>query len=218
MDGKELKRVTLDLALLKKLRPLVFHLTARENVAQLRSCRRIYPAADLMRSAGRAALISQRRLRHEKLLIDGASVMVRDQAPLHEGTIAFEIGWHMSRFVAHINEHVFFWPGSNAGPIRAGRSHFERYRAESPVVIRMPLESLVQHNPDSEVLVCRHNSGAPRCSRAQRSPRGSTTYASLGSFTGVASDVVEIVFRGPVHLPAGAECSDSPDGCWRSLL
>jgi hypothetical protein len=66
---------------------------------------------------------------------------------------------------------VFFWPGREAGPNDHGRRHYERYRNDDVVLIRVP----TQRMPEGAE-VCFFNSGSPRCVDGRKSPRGSATF------------------------------------------
>lgn len=141
------------------------------------------------------------------------TVLIRDQKPLIDGAVEFEEGWDMKRFVQHVNQHVFFWPGTSSGPIEPGMNHFERYRAESPVILRFSTRC-----PDfANLKFSRYNSGAPRCSGGKHSPRGSRTYLPANEFPGTASKVIEVVAAGEYALPISVETSSSPTGPWRPL-
>jgi len=133
---------------------------------------------------------------------------------LHQGAIAFEVGWDLARLVAHINEHVFFWPGGLRGPIGAGLRHYEHYHSEGPVMLRVNTRCRLALNPDLVPLFSKHNSGAPRVVAGRRSPRGSRSYLTSGEFVGSVSDVVEVAFRGPVAVPDDTEFLESYSGPW----
>src|SRR5687767_8113619 len=99
----------LDLTAFSTLRPYFYHLTATTNLGRLRQTSILESAASLARHAGRDELIGLRRKVHVPVTIDGQTVLLRDQGPLHEGNMLLEDGWTFERFVRHINEHVFFW-------------------------------------------------------------------------------------------------------------
>jgi len=204
----------LDTNSLSRVRPYLYHLTARQNQPAILRSRELYCSKLLLDAAGERHLATQRRIVHRSIAVDGDRLLIRDQMPLAAGAIAFEDGWTLERFVEHINEHVFFWPGTAAGPIRAGRNHFERYRGERPVVIRFGTESVER----SDFLYCLYNSGAPRCSGGKHSPRGSGTYVPAAQFHGSPSDVIEVVAIGSVALPLASEVADDPTGPWRKLF
>ena|SRR5712691_7943752 len=98
-------------------------------------------------------------------------IVVRDQAPLHEGNLSLPRGYTFEDFIESLNGRIFFWPGSAAGPIPHGIRHFERYEQECPVILRVEFQSLLHANPGAEPLYCRYNSGSPRCSNGKKSPR-----------------------------------------------
>jgi hypothetical protein len=194
-------------------RPYLFHLTAASNLESISRTLLLRSANELLTDAGLKHRSSQRRLAHLTTPQGNESVHIRDQAPLIEGAISFEDGWDMPRLVQHINDHVFFWPGNLAGPIEPGRKHFERYRSESPVILRVPTAELLGRN----IKFSRYNSGAPRCSGGKYSPRGSKTYVPASEFVGTASEVVEVVVVGTCALSSNVEVSCIPTGPWRRL-
>jgi hypothetical protein len=199
------------------LRPYLFHLTARNNVSRIRSVRRLDSMVDLARKAGRLDLLDVRRRDHVRLTVHGEVVHIRDQAPLHERNMLLEDGWTFSRFVRHLNERVFFWPGGVSGPISFGLRHFGRYAQEGPVLIRVPTEKLFAANPKARLLFCRYNSGSPRWSRGVASPRGPSTFLPAAKAPFSPASVVEVAAVGGVRLPIETQISSNPAGPWRRL-
>jgi hypothetical protein len=195
-------------------RPFLYHLTASTNLPGIAESLRLQCANSLLAEAGRIHQSSVRRLHHLPVLRNGRTTHLRDQTPLIEGAIEFEDGWDLARFVHHANQHVFFWPGRNSGPIGPGLNHFERYRAEAPAILRLPTTALLE----TTLNFSRYNSGAPRCSGGKYSPRGARTYLPASKFVGTASEVVEVVAIGACSLPSSVEVSHSPTGPWRPLL
>jgi hypothetical protein len=198
---------------LLRCRPYLFHLTSRRNLEAITRTRQLRCANALLADAGLANQSSERRVDHLAVSAGGDITLLRDQKPLIHGAIAFEEGWDLARLVQHINQHVFFWPGLASGPIASGINHFERYRAEAPVLLRFLTADL----DDAVLRFSAYNSGAPRCSGGRYSPRGSKTCVSAAEFSGSASEVVEVVVAGGCALPEALEASDSPVGPWRSL-
>ena len=111
--------------------------------------------------------------------------------------------WTFKRWLKHLNSFVFFWPGSAQGPIRSGVAHFNRYADEHPALVRIPMQDLLKANPDSPPCFSRYNSGAPRQSQGQGSPRGPDTFTcgSVFSQSHQPCDVVEVAFKTSVNLP-----------------
>lgn len=186
-----------------QLRPYLYHLTSRENFEPILSAGGLYPASKLFGFADAKEQMGMRRGSRRDLQVKEWTVSIRDQAPLHAGNIEFEPGWDLPRFVRHVNDHVFFWPGDKDGPIPAGQRHFERYSGENPLILRIETLSLFDQPKEILPCFCRYNSGAPRISNRKKSPRGGSTYllAERAGFT--ASEVQEVVFRDRVSLPNG---------------
>ena len=198
-------------------RPYLYHLTDRANLAHILETNQLCPAASLMEAAGRHDLLQQRRRHHERLAVGETVILVRDQAPLHKGNISFEDGYTFDSFVEFLNRRVFFWPGTVSGPISYGIRHFERYRQERPIVLRLLMHSLLASNPASQPLYCKYNSGSPRCSYGTKSSRGAKTFLPASDFAGTPSTVVEVTFQEPIALPSDAEYAGRPSGPWRPL-
>lgn len=170
-----------------------------------------------MEQAGRHDLIRTRRREHKQIKIGDILVLVRDQAPLHKGNLALPPGFTYEDLVESINKRIFFWPGTAAGPISYGVRHFERYQHENPVILRINSRSMFHANPDIEPRFCRYNSGSPRCSNGQKSPRGLDTFVHAADFSGTPSAVVEVTFERPIVIPGDATAGENPRGPWHPV-
>ena len=186
-------------------RPFLWHLTARSNAAMIQASGRLDSAATTLSKVGRAAEAVAKR--SSLVDVEGGlgTVCLRDQAPLHQGNVALSGGWTFGDLVRHLNDFVFFWPGTSEGPIDYGIRHFARYRDQATTVLRVPTLSLLTANTMADVRVCRYNSGSPRCSGGRKSPRGPGMFVPLDQFEGTPSQVVELVVRDGVQLPADTE-------------
>lgn len=199
------------------LRPYLYHLTARSNLPRIRARRQLESASSLAEQANRSALLDVRRATHVPILVDGEEVVLRDQSPLHLRNMRLEEGWTFERFIAHLNQRVFFWPGRDSGPNDYGRRHFARYESEQPVIVRVAFTDLVNANAAVAALFAKCNSGSPRWSGGAAPVRGSRTFVVAAEAPFSAGDVVEVTFQGRVELPSSAEVSDHPDGAWQAL-
>jgi hypothetical protein len=200
-----------------RLRPYLFHLTAQANIDRIRRMRRLDSASRILLDAGRPGIVRSKRRRHEVVQIGDDLVYVRDQAPLHQGNTELSDGWSFEDFVQHLNEMVFFWPGTEGGPIPYGVRHYERYQGEAPVIIRVSTTSVLQANVDTPPLFCRFNSGSPRCTNGRPSPRSPLTFRPAGQLDVSAGRVVEVVFNATVVLPPDAQVGAAPSGPWAPL-
>jgi hypothetical protein len=198
--------------------PYAYHLTSSKNLPSIHAARYLESAYSLLTKAGRHDLLRQKRTTHIKIRVNGVEIWLRDQAPLHGANIAFEGGWQFCDLVEALNRLVFFWPGSAPGPNDYGRRHFERYRAEGPLIIRVPTADLLSENSQVAPLFCAFNSGSPRYSAGLPSPRGPQTFVSGVQFPRTAPKVVELTFPVGIRLPARTEHSFSPDGPWKLLF
>lgn len=211
--------MSFDIARFAALRPHLYHLTAAENVARIRAAGKIESAAELMHVAGDLTYLRQKRHGHIRLEVDGAVVVIRDQSPLYEGNIDLQGGWSFEDVIESLNERVFFWPGGLTGPNDYGERHFERYRDEDPAIVRVNTALVVGSSENAEPEFCKYNSGSPRCSGGNRSPRGPETFVNAAQATFLASQVVEVTFPQGVLLPPGSVeyCRLSSWGDWQAV-
>jgi hypothetical protein len=200
----------------EKRRPFLYHLTDRRNVERVRRTRKLQSAAILLGLAGQADAVRNRRNKALPVIVEADRVILRDQAPLHEGSIQLEGGWSFAELVDHLNQHIFFWPGWETRMIDYGDRYLEHYSSEMPVVFRVRFRSIRAENPNAEPLFCKYNSGSPRCSHGQRSPRGPQTFSTAQSADFTPKNVKEVVFRDAVSLPADTEYKNGDDQ-WRPL-
>jgi hypothetical protein len=84
-------------------------------------------------------------------------------------------------------------------------------------MLRVPTRSVLTGNPDAVVEFCNFNSGSPRWSGGQPSPRGASTFRSASESPFGASEVVEVTFLHGVALPPDTELGASPFGPWTAL-
>ena len=197
------------------LRPFLYHVTARENADALADSPVLQPAETLLHWAGRPDLIRQRRREDISISAGVHRVVIKDQKPLIAENVQLPNGWEFGDLIALLNRHVFFWPGTAAGPIRRGRRLRVKYEAERPLVVRVRTSSLFEANPASIPLFSAFNTGAPRMQNGQRVPRGPRLFTTADDFSRRASAVVEVVFRSHVVLPDDAELST--EAGWRRL-
>ena len=202
---------------LAELRPYLFHLTSRQNLARIRQRRVLESASRIATSAGRSDLLDVRRRTHVTVHSDGEIVVLRDQRPLHKGNMRLDASWSFGRFVRHLNDRVFFWPGGPGGPNSYGLRHFERYKDEAPAILRLPFTATIDANRDNRPLFCRYNSGSPRWSRGIPSPRGASTFVAASDAAFGPAQVVEVTIPDLVLLPDGVMIADHPHGPWEPL-
>ena len=170
-----------------------------------------------MRIGGREELMRKRRPGPERLTINGETIVLRDQGPLHAGHAKFPKGYTFEDLVENLNRRVFFWPGNSKTPIPYGLRHFQHYRKEKPILLRIKLQSLLDNNPRQVPLFCRFNSGSPRTSYALKSPRGPNTFVSAADFCEAPSSVVEVTFDHELTIPPDTEFGTRPTGPWQPL-
>lgn len=194
-----------------KSRPWMYHLTARENLPGILATHRLCSAAVLLAHA--TVTVRHRRPESVPVPTPWGTVLIRDQKPLHPGHLKLQPGFSFEDLIELLNRHVFFWPGTDAGPSRYGRTHFARYASSAPVFLRLPTRRLFERYPDA-VRLCRYNSGAPRTVRGQKSPRGPDLFLPPERFSGNPSAVVEVAIPTDVELPDGTQRATTPSGPW----
>lgn len=198
--------------------PFAYHLTARANLGRIQRTERLESAAAMIQAANQLNLLSLRRRELREIIVDGETVILRDQAPLHAGHIDFQNGWTFPQLIESLNSRVFFWPGDGGGPIAHGERHFARYEDQGPAILRIPLAALVEANPDRLPLFCHFNSGSPRTVGGRKSPRGPRTFLSCDQFERNHRDVIEVTFEDIVALPMDeTEVQLEPGGTWQPL-
>lgn len=198
-------------------RPSLYHLTHRDNLDSIRKTGQLVPACTLMQLGGREDLLRTRRAGPQRITVEGNIVVLRDQGPLHSGNAKFPQRYSFGDLIESLNRRIFFWPGTHQAPIPYGVRHFEHYKYEHPILLRVKVDSLLGGNPSAIPLFCRFNSGSPRCSYGKKSPRGPNTFLLVESFRGTPSGVVEVTFDRKITLPPDTEVGNHPTGPWRLL-
>lgn len=205
-----------DLRTFVKSRPFIYHFSDRANVPRLRRLRYIQSAAELLRLSGQERLIRQRRAKPVQVTINGETVILRDQAPLIFANAALAPGWNTEDFTAHLNEHVYFWPGDLEGPVKAGTRLHDHYLEDRPAVLRVPTADLLVTNSGQAPLFCPFIAGAPRKQFGIAVPRRPDLFLPAAEFPRTAGKVVELVFGRTVNLPETTKLSVLP-GIWDEL-
>jgi hypothetical protein len=197
----------LDLHAFARLRPYLYHVTALENLTSVRRTRRLEPAAAIMRRAGRGDLVRWRRPFPVTLLCDGETIVLKDQALLIEEQVSLFRDWSFADFVEYMNDHVFFWPGTDRGPVKSGVELPYHESGTASVTLRIPFDDVLAANPTALPLFCSVNSGAQREQGSRRVSRGPRLFRSALAFSRRPSDVVEVAFRSAVTLSASMTVS-----------
>src|SRR5260370_6666431 len=115
-----------------QLRPFLYHLTATKNVKRILRVRRLESASLLYQQAGLTNRVVAKRAESDSITIDSDIVSIRDQGPLHAGNMTLEAGCSFVDFLGIFNARVFFWPGTDRGPIPSRFRRFARYQEGRP--------------------------------------------------------------------------------------
>jgi hypothetical protein len=84
------------------------------------------------------------------------------------------------------------------------------------VMLRVNFRDLLQANPQTPAYFCKFNSGAPRTTGGERSPRGPYTFQKADAWNDPPSRVAKVSFVGKLALPRSSEAWDDTAG-WRAL-
>lgn len=197
-----------------EIRPYLYHSTSIRNLAAIRDTRKLRSASAL---SDHTLQNTDRRVAPTPVG-SAATVWLQTQRPLHKGNIALEGGFSFSDLVCLLNSKVFFWPGSENGPIPHGQRHLAGNDWRSAAAtLRVPTRALMSQN-SRPAMYCAYNSGSPRCVGGRKSPRGPGTFASAGEFERTAGDVIEVVFSDEVELPNSTQRWDVTNSRWISLF
>ena len=189
-----------------KTRPFLWHLTAAKNIGRIKRMKHLDCAATLLRDAGRNELICKCRKVSKTLLVNGETVIVRDQVPLcRHNEVQWTHGWTLENYVEYLNGFVFFFPGTEKGPIKRSEGFVKIYKQQQALCI--PTKDLFMANQDTPPQFSCCNSGAillyPK--------RGPDTFVCGEKF---CRKVVEVVFHCKANLPGSLEVLGCEDIAW----
>lgn len=194
-------------------RPFLYHITAKENLGVIRDTEMLYSTVLLVGRAGRPEVLKDRRRQSMNICLPEGLVVLRNQAPFHVGNIEFRGGWDLEHLLRALNNKIFFWPGTEAGPIDYGRRHFAAYR-DTDAILRLPFTALLSSNP----VFCKYNSGSPRHTGGRKSPRGPDTFLSVERWPFGIGEVAEVAFEWELSPPNSSTWSESVAGPWEPLF
>jgi hypothetical protein len=195
-----------------------YHVTAVVNLRGIRRSRVLLPAATLFRRMDQSDLLGSRRTHDMQLRFQNHETLVRNQAPLDPNHIDLDSGETFEEYVACLNTHVFFWPGTASGPTHDGVRMFRRTAGVKSAMIRVPIHSLLEANESSIVHLSTCNTGASWVREGKKSQRGIGVFQRAESFAEPPEKIEEIMFRGSVNLPDDSECSAGIGQRWCSLF
>src|SRR5688500_11660878 len=198
------------LADLVQVRPTLVHRTHVDNVPIIERTRELWAAAALFESAG-GKVPARRRTSEQDLAIDCPSGRIRlnDQDPFVERYGCFTDGWTADELRQELHRHVFSFSmrrtvdalgNLDGGGVSELASAFFRKYASTSMLILVPTLDLFDANQVVPKFSC-CNSGTLSARTYKHNIRGPRTFLSCEAFTGTASRVREVVFRGRVRLP-----------------
>jgi cupin 2 domain-containing protein len=212
--------MAIDLRALKSEGNYLYHLTYVSSLARIRRNMRLDSAAKMINDARRDDLLQERRTGLQRLVIEEDEIILTDQRPLHAANVSFEGGWSLGNLVEAINRRVFFWRGDKKGLLERDRNHFETYQNDGVhlAFLRMPFGDMVNANRNNHPEFCQYNSGGPRSSNGEKSPRGPNTFVRAPQADFSIGDIREVVFNESVNLPDSTQISfNAWNGPWRNF-
>jgi hypothetical protein len=196
--------------------PYLYHMTEALNLPAISSFLKLFPADNLLRRVG---FVNMVRLRRKKAIIiefDGFSVVIRGQQPLDPECLELDPGLTLPNYIQILNRRVFFWPGTEAGPIKDGERMAQRHK-ESGITLRIPTSSLFEFNCHLLPAFSLHNTGAAWCENGKKSHRGVNSFFTFEQFVGPIANVAEVSFEGTINLPKDTSFASNLGGPWRII-
>ena len=201
------------------LRPYLYHTTSDNNLVGIIGARRLKSAGLLLLESDRYPELEIQRLAYHPIRTGHGHAWLQTQRPLHAGNIDFRDSYSLEDVVRMLNSRVFFWPGSEAGPIDYGTRHRDANKWPSAAaMLRMRTADVFRLAVSNPPQFCQYNSGSPRCSKGKKSPRGSKTFSTADSYAKSPGSVKEVVFDNHVDLPASTEKWDCTSRLWRPIF
>lgn len=202
-----------------KLRPYLYHLTDRENLDNILSLKRLLSTTTIISKSDildKDGFLTSKRATHTEIYINATKYKIRDQRPISILALGkcVDGGWSASDFIASLNKRVFFWP-----TITRLNTHYQRYRSEDPIIIRMRTEKLFEINKNPRF--CRLNSGATRANShlgGIAPARGPNTFLTAEYYSLTPGSVVEVTFEDFCDLPESLHLGNTPYGPWEKRI
>lgn len=205
----------IDAADLVRRWPWAYHITFAVNLASIAEQRHLYSASRLMQDAGYAA-DPNRRLGDQCLALHGHQVTLRNQSALDPMALALPDGECLDEYISFLNRRVYFWTGTNRGPVADGLRMLDTHRARA-VLIRVPTKFLVEQNARVPISLSNCNTGASWLNCGSKTSRTRKHVQCLQQFRGDLDEVVELSYEDFAVLPPTSECAEHLVGPWRSL-
>ncbi len=204
---------------LVRLRPFAYHSTTEPNLRAIAEAHQLISSRSLVSGTEHESLLYARRKTTANITCNGRRIDIRDQKPLIERNMVLQQGLSLQDYIDELNGRVFFWAGTEHGPIASGIGHFKRYEKEDngAFVFRTPLQALLDANRARDLFVTRCNSGSPRFQGGKPVPRGRDTFLKLPAAGFTAGKVIELSYVERADLPENTEWARSLEGPWQPL-
>jgi hypothetical protein len=205
----------MDIEKLIALRPYVYHLTDRGNIAFIKSSGKLLSSnqlIDLCNATDKTGLKVKHRTGHEPIVIGDQNITLRDQAKINKAAPrSLTDGWTLDQYIYSLNDRIFMW----VKDLHLA-NHFKRYANERPVILRFSTESIVNLN-EPRIYLSDLNSGDTRCVSKYRNPkpRGPYTFKRPDDYPRVPSTVKEFTILNECILPDKFSIGEHPNGNWK---
>ncbi len=194
-------------------RPLLYHLTFKENAANILQTGQLISTNEIIRLSGNPAYEATRRQKrevHQEIIVGTQRFFLRDQHPISPKNLAkcLTDGWGISDFLNHLNDRVFMWP-----TVARLWQHFKRYQQEKPIIFRFSTADIIAANPN--VNFCRLNSGATRSNAAYDGAppeRGPNSFLTAQAFDWSYRVVAEVTFEQKCKITGPVAKGKNPNG------
>jgi hypothetical protein len=197
-------------------RPFLFHLTALNNLDNIKRSKTLFSTKTIFQMAGRKdrAFLRTRRAEHDHIEVNGDSYHIRDQAPISLLALSKCLEeMNCEDYIEFLNERVFWWP-----TLERLERHFKRYEKENPLILKCSSAQLFDLNRNP--LFSRLNSGATRANSylgGVPPSRGRDTFLEAEKYDRGPSTVAEVTFLGKCILPEVVYLGDAPHCRWQEL-
>jgi hypothetical protein len=196
--------------------PYLYHMTKSHNLIAIFTYRKLFTADYLLRGANMADMVSLRR--SEEILVDLGffSAVIRNQQPLDPDYLELDLGLSLSDYIRTLNRRVFFWPGTEIGPIKDGERMALRENGTG-VILRAPTASILEYNHHILPWFSPYNTGVAWLENGKKSYRGDKSFLLCEQYIEPANKITEVSFEGIVNLPSHTLIASSLRGPWLSI-
>lgn len=197
--------------------PYLYHVTVLANLPAIRALRELFTAEHLLSEAGLRQMGESRREKDVTIQFAGFIIVIRSQQPLNPDCLELDSGMTLGDYVHDLNRRVYFWPGTESGPLEDGKRMISTQKEKGAGILRIPTASLFALNEHVPSFFSPHNTGAAWCKDGKKSHRGEGSFLSCDQFKEAPADVIEAGFEGTTKLPSDTVVAAALTGPWKSI-